>query len=162
MRSNLQPQFFPERFAFLEVIEELFKDADHNRVNADAFGFGPFPEFVAGFCANMKELRIGEFHASLAGLHDVYFFALDVAQSKKDDPGQIALYARLFGDCFTQINGEAQRHSRTVVRPPLPVAVHFPRCLLRCLLHCHWMPFQSCLQLAVEAHSLLSSVSKDR
>jgi len=162
MRTNLQPKFFPEYLAFLEAIEELIEDADDYGVDADAFRFSPFPEFVAGFCADMEELRVGELHAGLAGLHYVYLFALNMAQRKKDDPGQIALYARLFGDCFTQINGETQRHSRTVVRPPLPVAVHFPRCLLRCLLHCHWMPFQSCLQVAVEAHSLLSSVSKDR
>ena len=162
VRTNLQPQFFPERFAFFEALEELIENADNDSVYADPFRFSPFPEFVAGFCADMEELRVGEFHAGLAGLHDVYLFAFNVAQSKKDDPGQIALYARLFGDCFAQINGEAQRHSRTVVRPPLPLAVHFPRRLLRCLLDCHWMPFQSCLQVAVEAHSLLSSVSKDR
>ncbi len=161
MRSNLQPQFFPERFAFLEVIEELFKDADDDSVDAYAFRFSPFPEFVAGFGADMEELRVGEFHAGLSGLHDVNLFALNMAQSKKDDPGQIALYARLFGDCFAQINGEAQRHYRTVVCPPLPVAVHFPRCLLRRLLHCHWMSFQNCSRASVETHSQLSLVSKD-
>ena len=103
MSPNLQPQFFPERLAFLEAIEELFKDADDDSVDAYAFRFSPFPEFVAGFCADMEELRVGELHAGLAGLHDVYFFALDVAQRKKDDPGQIALYARLLGDGFAEI-----------------------------------------------------------
>jgi len=164
--TNLQPQFFPERLAFLQVLEELFEDADHNRVDADAFGFGPLFELEPGFGANMEKLRVGQFHAGLAGLHDLDFFALNMAQSKKDDPGQIALYARLFGDCFAQVNGEAQRHSRTVVRPPLPLAVHFPYGLLRRLLGCflqyHWRPFQHCSQVSVETHSLLSLVSKDR
>ena len=107
MCSNLQPQFFPKRLALLEALEELFEDADDYGVDADAFRFSPVPEFVAGFCADMEELGVGEFHAGLAGLHDVNFVALNMAQRKKDDPGQIALYARLFGDCFTQINGEA-------------------------------------------------------
>ena len=107
MRANLQAKFFSERFAFPEALEELFEDADHNRVDADAFGFGPIFELEPGFGADMEELRVGELHAGLAGLHDIYFFALDVAQRKKDDPGQIALYAGLFGDCFAQINGEA-------------------------------------------------------
>ena len=166
MCPNLQPQLFAERLAFLEALEELFEDADYNRVDADAFGFGPLFELEPGFGADVEELRIGKLHAGLAGLHDVNFFAFNVAQSKKDDPGQIALYARLFGDCFAQVNGEAQRHSRTVVRPPLPLAVHFPYGLLRrllgCFLHCHWMPFQNCFRVSVETHSLLSSVSKDR
>ena len=162
MRTNLQPQFFSERLALFEVLEEFIENADNDGIDADAFRFSPFPEFVAGFCADMEELGVGEFHAGLAGLHDVNFFALNMAQRKKDDPGQIALYARLFCDCFAQINGEAQRHSRTVVRPPLPLAVHFPRHLLRCLLDCHWMPFQERFQVSLETHSLLSSASKDR
>jgi len=107
MRTNLQPQFFPECLAFLQALEEFVENADNDGVDANAFRFSPFPEFVACFCADMEELGVGEFHAGLAGLHDVYLFAFNVAQSKKDDPGQIALYARLFGDCFTQINGEA-------------------------------------------------------
>lgn len=56
--SNLQPQLFPERFAFLEALEELFKDADNNRVDADAFGFGPILELEPGFCAYVEELRV--------------------------------------------------------------------------------------------------------
>ena len=107
MRANLQAKFFSERFAFPEALEELFEDADHNRVDADSLRFGPIFELEPGFGADMEELRVGELHAGLAGLHDIYFFALDVAQRKKDDPGQIALYAGLFGDCFAQINGEA-------------------------------------------------------
>ena len=129
MLPRISSRSSSQRLALLEALEELFEDADHNRVDADAFGFGPFFELEPGFCADVEELRVGKLHAGLAGLHDVYFFALNMAQSKKDDPGQIALYARLFGDCFAQINGEAQRHSRTVVRPPLPLAVHFPQLL---------------------------------
>jgi hypothetical protein len=41
VRSNLQPQFFPESLAFLEALEELFEGADHNGVDADAFCFSP-------------------------------------------------------------------------------------------------------------------------
>jgi len=93
MRTNLQSQLFTEGLALFKALEELFEDADDDSVDAYAFRFSPFPEFVAGFCADMEELRVGELHAGLAGLHDVYFFALDVAQSEKDDPGQIALYA---------------------------------------------------------------------
>lgn len=93
MRTNLQSQLFTERLALFKALEELFEDADDDSVDAYAFRFSPFPEFVAGFCADMEELRVGELHAGLAGLHDVYFFALDVAQSEKDDLGQIALYA---------------------------------------------------------------------
>ena len=100
VRTNLQTQFFAERLAFLEALEELFEDADHNRIHADAFGFGPILELEPGFGTDVEELRIGKLHAGLAGLHDVYLFALNVAQSKKDDPGQIALYTRLFCDCF--------------------------------------------------------------
>ena len=87
MRPNVQPQFFPKRLALLEALEELFEDADHNRVDADAFRFGPFLELQSSFSADVEELRIGKFHAGLAGLHDVNLFALNVAQSKKDDPG---------------------------------------------------------------------------
>ena len=93
MGTNLQPQLFPERLAFLQAIEELFEDADHYRVDADAFRFGPLFELEPGFGANVEELRVGKLHAGLAGLHDVNFLAFNVAQSKKDDPGQIALYA---------------------------------------------------------------------
>jgi hypothetical protein len=44
VRTNLQPQFFPQRLALLEALEELFEDADDDCVDADAFGFGPFLE----------------------------------------------------------------------------------------------------------------------
>ncbi len=83
MGTNLPSQLFPERLAFLEALEELFEDADHNRIHADAFGFGPFLELIAGFGADLEELRIGKHHAGLAGLHDFYLFAFNVAQSKK-------------------------------------------------------------------------------
>ena len=79
MCANLQAQFFSQRLALLEALEELFEDADHNRVDADAFGFGPLFELEPGFGADVEELRVGKFHASLAGLHDVYFFALNMA-----------------------------------------------------------------------------------
>ena len=77
--TNLQAEFFPERLALFEPLEELVEDTNDDCINADAFGFSPFPEFVAGICADMEELRVGEFHAGLAGLHDVYLFALNMA-----------------------------------------------------------------------------------
>jgi len=67
-----------------------------------------------------------------AGLHDVYFFTLNMAQSKKDDPGQIPFYARLFSDSSRRSMGGAASFRRSP--SPLPLAVHLPRCLLRCLL----------------------------
>jgi len=42
VRTNLQSQFFPECLAFLHALEKFFEDADHNRIHADAFRFGPF------------------------------------------------------------------------------------------------------------------------
>ena len=87
MHANLQPQFFPEHLAFLEALEELIENADNYGVDADAFGFGPLLELESSVCADVEELRIGKLHAGLAGLHDVYLFAFNVAQSKKDDPG---------------------------------------------------------------------------
>ena len=71
MRANLQPQFFPECLALLEALEELFEDADHNRIDADAFVFGPLFELESSFSSDVEKLRIGKLHAGLAGLHDV-------------------------------------------------------------------------------------------
>jgi hypothetical protein len=105
--SNLPPQFFSQRLALLEALEELFEDADDDRIHADAFGFGPLFERQPGLCADVEELRVGKLHAGLAGLHDLHVFAVNVVQSKKDDFGKIALYARFLGDCFAQVNGEA-------------------------------------------------------
>jgi len=85
----------------------------------------PLFEGKPRLCADMEELRVGKLHAGLAGLHDFYFFALNMAQRKKDDPGQIALYARLLCDCFAQSMGGAA--SFPDGRPsPLPLAIHFP------------------------------------
>jgi len=146
MRANLQPQLFSQRLALLEALEELIEDADNDGIDADAFGFCPFLEFVAGFCSDVEELGIGQFHAGLAGLLNIDFVFVNVAQSKKDDPGQVALYARLFGDGFAEIEWKAQCHAWPVVRPPLPLTVHLASCrlfgcFLYCLLDCHWHPF---------------------
>ena len=75
MRANRQPQFFRECLAFLEALEELFEDADHYRIHADAFGFGPILELEPGFGAYVEKLRVGQIHAGLAGLHDFYLFS---------------------------------------------------------------------------------------
>ena len=72
----------------------------------------------------MDELRVGEIHAGLAGLLNIDLFLVYMAQSKKDDPGQIALNSRLFGDGFAEIKGKAQRHARPIIRPTLPLTVH--------------------------------------
>ena len=38
---NLQPQLFPESFAFLQTLEELFQNAYNDGVYANAFLFSP-------------------------------------------------------------------------------------------------------------------------
>jgi hypothetical protein len=63
----------------------------------------------------------------------------------KDDPGQIALYARFFGNSFAEIKRKAQRHSWPVIRPPLPLTIHLARDrFLGCFLGCHWHPIPLC------------------
>jgi len=42
MSTKLKPQFFLERLALLEALEELFEDAHNNCVDADPFGLCPF------------------------------------------------------------------------------------------------------------------------
>ena len=59
MGAKLKLQLFPERLALLEALEELFEDADHNRVDADASGFGPLLELEPSLCADVEELRFG-------------------------------------------------------------------------------------------------------
>jgi len=39
MRTNLQPQFFSERLALFEVLEEFIENADNDGIDADAFRF---------------------------------------------------------------------------------------------------------------------------
>ena len=95
----------------------------------------------------MEELRTGEGKARFARLLDVHVFAINMRQSKKDDLGKIALDARLFCYCFTQINREAQCHSGAVFRPPLPLAVDLPGLLL----DCQSLSFRDCARI----HSVL-------
>src|SRR5271168_434639 len=91
----------------------------------------------------MKQLWVGERQAGLAGLLDFHVFLIYMRQSKKDDPGKIALHARLFCDRFAQINREAESHSGAVFRPPLPLAVDLPGFLLD---H-QWLPFRDCARI---------------
>ena len=42
MSTKFKPQFFLERLALLEALEELFEDADDKRVDTDPLGFCPF------------------------------------------------------------------------------------------------------------------------
>jgi len=128
MRTKLEPQFLSERLALLEACEELVEEADDDGIDAHAFGFRPFLELCAGFCANVNQLRVGEIHAGLAGLLDVHFILVHVAQSKKDDPGEIALDAGFLGDGFAKIERKAQRHSCAIFCPPLTLTVHLARC----------------------------------
>ena len=74
MRTNLQPQFFPERLAFLEALKELFENAHCNRIDADAFRFGPLFKLESGFCANVEELRIGKLHGGVVAWHQDYSY----------------------------------------------------------------------------------------
>lgn len=79
MRSKLQPQLFAQRLALLEAREELIEKADHNGVDANAFGFGPVFELGTGFGADVEELRVGEIHAGFAGLLDIDLILIHVA-----------------------------------------------------------------------------------
>jgi hypothetical protein len=87
MRTKLKPQFFLERLALLVALEELFEDTHNNRVNADPFGFGPLFELEPGLCADVKELRIGKFHARLARLLYLHLFSINLTESEKNNPG---------------------------------------------------------------------------
>jgi hypothetical protein len=111
MSSKLELQFFPERLALLEAFEELFEDADDNRVYADAFRFGPLLERGPGLCADMKKLRIGKLQTRFASLVDLQLFPINLTQGEKYNPGQVALHARLLRDCFSEINWQPERHS---------------------------------------------------
>lgn len=136
MRAKLQLQFFAQRLALLEAREELIEDADDDGVDAHAFGFRPLLELGAGLGADVDELRVGEVHAGLAGLLDVHFVLVHVAQSKKDDPGKIALYAGFLSDSFAEIERKAQRHAWPILGPALPLTVYLARyCLFGCFLY---------------------------
>ena len=114
MSAKLKPQFFAERLAALEALEELFEDAHNNRVDADAFGFCPFFQRGPGLRADMKELRLGKLQTRLAGLLNLHFFPINLAQGEENNPRQIAFHARLLRDCFSQINRKPERHSWSV------------------------------------------------
>lgn len=45
--------------------------------------------------------------------HDVVHFHM--CQGEKNDPGKVAFNARLFGDCFSEVNGETKRQARSFV-----------------------------------------------
>ena len=109
MSTKLKPQFFPERLAALEAFEELFEDADDNRVDADPFRLCPLSQRGSGFCAEMEELRPGKRHACLAGLLNLHLFPINLAQGEENNPRQIAFHARLLRDCFSQIDRKPER-----------------------------------------------------
>ena len=147
MQAKFLPQFLSQCTTLLEALEKLVQHADNDGIDADAFGFSPFLQLGAGFCADVEELRIGQFHAGLAGLLNINLVMVNVAQSVKDDPGQITLYAGLFGDGLTEIERKAQRHSRPFFRPSLPLTVHLARYRLSVgsfgyFLDCHLHLFQ--------------------
>jgi hypothetical protein len=141
MQAKFLPQFLSRCPALLEAFEKLVEHADDDGIDADVFDLGPFLELGAGFCADVKELGLGQFHASLASLLNINRVMVHVAQSVKDYPGQIALYAGFFGNGFAEIERKAQRHAWPVFRPPRPLAVHLARCcLFGSFLDCHWHP----------------------
>jgi hypothetical protein len=107
MQAKFLPQFLSRCPALLEAFEKLVEHTDDDGIDADAFDLGPFLELGAGFCADVKELGLGQFHAGLASLLNINRVMVHVAQSVKDDPGQIALYARLFCDGFAEIERKA-------------------------------------------------------
>jgi hypothetical protein len=115
MCSYLKPKLFPEGLAPLEVLEEMFQNADDNCVDADAFLFSPLLESEACFCANVKHLGICQRKAGLPGLHDLHIVLIDMRQSKKDDPGKITFDTRFFSYRFPQVDGEAESHARPFV-----------------------------------------------
>jgi len=95
-----------------------------------------------------------------AGLHDVNFFALNMAQRKKDDPGQIA---------FTRDSSVTASRRSMGRRSVIPGRSSVHRCRRGSLSALpsslpSSLPLDALPKLftvAVEAHSLLSSVSKD-
>ena len=92
-----------QRLALLETFEELVEDADDDGIDASTFGFSPFFQLGTGLCANVEELRLGQFQTRLASLLNINLVMVQMAHCVKDDPGQIALYARLLGDGFAEI-----------------------------------------------------------
>ena len=147
MQAKFLPQFLSRCPALLEAFEKLVEHADDDGIDADVFDLGPFLELGAGFCADVKELGLGQFHASLASLLNINRVMVHVAQSVKDYPGQIALYAGFFGNGFAEIERKAQRHSRPFFRPSLPLTVHLARYRLSdgsfgYFLDCHLHLFQ--------------------
>ena len=78
----------------------------------------------------MKQLRRTERQTCFTGLLDFHILAINVTQSEKNDPSQIALDASLFGNCFSQFEGESESHSGSIVCPPLAFPIHFPDLLL--------------------------------
>jgi len=79
VRAKLQPQFLTQGFALLQAREELIEKADDDCVYADAFGFGPVFELGACLRADVEELGVGEIHAGLAGLLNIYLILIHVA-----------------------------------------------------------------------------------
>jgi len=147
MQAKFLPQFLSQCTALLEALEKLVQHADNDGIDADPFGFRPFPQLGACFCADVQELGIGQFHASLARLLNINLVMVHMAQSVEDDFGQIALYARLFGDSLSEIERKAQRHAWPIIRPALPLTVHLARYRLSddpfgYFLDCHWHLFQ--------------------
>jgi hypothetical protein len=112
------------------LFEKLFQNADYDGVNTDAFLFSPFPEGGPRLRSNVKQLRRTERQTRFAGLLDFHVFAINMAQSKKDDLSQIALDASLFRDGFSQFERESEGHSGPIVCPPLAFPIHFPDFLL--------------------------------
>ena len=171
VRTNLQPQFFPQRLALLEALEELFEDADDDGVDADAFGFGPFLELDAGFCADVEELRVGEIHAGLAGLHEYRLFRWSTWLKAKRTILARSPFTR---DSSVMLRGDqwggaasfpAGRPSTAAPRGSLSALPSFC-CLLDCHLDALSLPRYSCFRVCVETplsarHRRVRAVEQD-
>jgi hypothetical protein len=112
------------------LFEKLFQNAHYDGVNANTRLFSPFPESGPGLGSDVQQLGRTEGQTRFTSLLDFHVFAINVAQSKKDDLSQIALDASLFRDGFSQFEGESEGHSGPIVCPPLAFPIHFPDFLL--------------------------------
>ena len=58
MGANLLPEFIAECAALPKLLEEFLQHAHDDGIHADAFGFGPLPQFHPSFVTDMKQHRV--------------------------------------------------------------------------------------------------------
>ena len=106
--SNLKPKLFPKCLALLEVFEEMIQNADHDCIDAHALLFSPVLESETRFRSHVQHLGIREGKAGLPGLQDHDLVHFHMCQGEQNDPGKVAFNARLFGDCFSEIDRQTK------------------------------------------------------